>query len=270
MIKLKDNEFNDLVYYVKSNYGVNLSQKRMLIEGRMQSVLTGKNFNSFSQYYECLSQDKSGQVVEQLINKLTTNYTFFMREADHFEFLKKEVLPYLESNRKSEKDFRIWSAGCSSGEEPYTLAMVIDDYFKGIKGNRDTKILATDISTNVLDKAKLGIYENEQLNGLNKEYMNKYFKKTEDSKSQVVERVKNEVIFRKFNLMQETFPFKKKFHVIFCRNVMIYFDLETKTRLINRFYDSLEYGGYLFIGHSESINYRDYNLKYIIPSVYRK
>lgn len=270
MIKIKDNEFNDLAYYVKSNYGVNLFQKRMLIEGRMQSVLAGKNFNSFSQYYNYLIQDKSGQVVEQLINKLTTNYTFFMREADHFEFFRKEVLPYLETNRSSEKDFRIWSAGCSSGEEPYTLAMIIDDYFKGIKGNRDTKILATDISTNVLNKAKLGIYENEQLKGLSKEYITKYSKKISNNESQVNEKIRNEIIFRKYNLMQEPFPFKKKFHVIFCRNVMIYFNTETKQRLIEKFYDALDFGGYLFIGHSESINYRDYNFKYVMPSVYRK
>lgn len=270
MIKLNDNEFNDIVYYVKSNYGVNLSQKRMLIEGRMQSVLTGKNFNSFSQYYNLLIQDKTGQVVEQMINKLTTNYTFFMREADHFEFFRKEVLPYLESDKSCGKDFRIWSAGCSSGEEPYTLAIIIDDYFNGLKGDRDTKILATDISTNVLNKAKLGIYENEQLTGLNKMYITKYFKKIDNNKNEVIDKIKNEVIFRKFNLMQEAFPFKKKFHVIFCRNVMIYFDIETKKKLIQKYYDSLEYGGYLFIGHSESINYRDYNFKYIMPSVYRK
>lgn len=270
MIKLNDDEFNEIAAYVKSNYGVNLSHKRMLIEGRMQSVLTGKNFNSFSQYYNFLIQDKTGQAVEQLINKLTTNYTFFMREADHFEYFKNYVLPYLTANKSSESDFRIWSAGCSSGEEPFTLAMVIDDYFNGNKGNRDTKILATDISTNVLNKAKLGIYDNEQLNGLNKVYAAKYFKKYGENKSEVIDKIKNEVIFRKFNLMQEILPFKKKFHVIFCRNVMIYFDLETKTRLIKRFYDALEYGGYLFIGHSESISYRDYNFKYIMPSVYKK
>lgn len=268
MIKLEDKEFNNLAYFVKSNYGVNLYQKRVLIEGRMQQVLNGKDFNSFSQYYDFLIGDKTGSAIEELMNKLTTNYTFFMREISHFNFLREEVLPYLAEN--SDRDFRIWSAGCSSGEEPYTIAMVIDDFFKGNKGYRDTKILATDISTKVLNIAKEGIYENEQLTGLSIDFKNKYFAKGKENKSIINDKIKNEVIFRKFNLMQEIFPFKKKFHVIFCRNVMIYFDGETKDRLIKRFYDSLENGGYLFIGHSESLNYKETDYKYIMPSVYRK
>jgi chemotaxis protein methyltransferase CheR len=209
-------------------------------------------------------------MASELVNKLTTNHTFFAREVQHFDFFKNKTLPDLVKQCEKNRDLRIWSAGCSSGEEPYTLAMLIADYFGENRAMWDTKVLATDISTKVLNIAKAGIYQNEQLDSLPENWRRNYFKKLDKEKSSVADNIKSEVVFRIFNLMNEAFPFKKKFHVIFCRNVMIYFDSNTKTELVNKFYENTEHGGYLFIGHSESINREESRYKYVMPAVYRK
>lgn len=268
MIKITDNEFKQLANYIKSNYGINLKdEKQTLVTGRLQNELIQNGFINFTDYFQHLSSDKTGMAVVTLINKITTNHTFFMREAEHFKYFKERVLPEF-SEKLKDKDLRVWSAGCSSGEEPYTLAMIIDDYFGKEKVFWDTKILATDISSKVLDVGIQGRYSNDGLMSLPPSWRLNYFQKQDNEKSVVVNKIKSEVIFRKFNLMDQ-FPFKRKFHVIFCRNVMIYFDTDTKQKLIEKYYNSLEYGGYLFIGHSESLG-RDTKFKYIMPAVYRK
>lgn len=168
------------------------------------------------------------------------------------------------------KDLRIWSAGCSSGEEPYTLAMLIDEFLGKDKVWWDSKILATDISSKVLDLAKKGCYSKDALANISPKWKLNYFQSIDNDTFKVADKIRNETILRRLNLMDDTFPFKQKFHVIFCRNVMIYFDLETKRKLIDKFYNLLEYGGYLFIGHSESIERGSTNFKYVMPAVYRK
>jgi chemotaxis protein methyltransferase CheR len=270
MIDIPDKEFIQLVEYVKSNYGINLTHKRTLVVGRLQNYLTQKGIKSFTEYYKLLISDTSGNSASELVNKLTTNHTFFAREVQHFDFFKDKALPDLVKQCEKNRDLRIWSAGCSSGEEPYTLAMLIADYFGENRAMWDTKVLATDISTKVLNIAKAGIYQNEQLDSLPENWRRNYFKKLDKEKSSVADNIKSEVVFRIFNLMNEAFPFKKKFHVIFCRNVMIYFDSNTKTELVNKFYENTEHGGYLFIGHSESINREESRYKYVMPAVYRK
>lgn len=271
MLNITDKEFNKFAEYVKSNYGINLTEKKKtLVVGRLQNILQQKNFGSFSDYYDYVVSDTTGEALTTLINKITTNHTFFMREPDHFRFLISRILPFLTASVKGHKDIRIWSAGCSSGEEPYTLAMIMSDFFGVEKSLWDTKILATDISMNVIQKATCGIYANERLGGMPAAWRKKYFKKVDENSSAVVDSIRNEVIFRIFNLMNTSFPFKKKFHVIFCRNVMIYFDQQTKTELVSRFYEITEPGGYLFIGHSESLNREETKYKYIMPAVYRK
>jgi len=169
-----------------------------------------------------------------------------------------------------DKDLRIWSAGCSTGEEPYTLAMLIDEFLGNEKLQWDAKILATDISNKVLETAKRGIYSNEKIATLPAQWRLKYFKKYDDENSILVDSIKNEVIYRNFNLMEKVFPFRRKLHVIFCRNVMIYFDYKTRDELVNKFYQHLEDGGYLFVGHSESLNRETTRFKYVMPAVYRK
>ncbi|KUO76556.1 MAG: chemotaxis protein CheR [Clostridia bacterium BRH_c25] len=263
-------EFKKLADYIKENYGINLKEEKIsLVTGRLHGILAQNNLNSFSEYYDYVVSDKTGNAAAALINKITTNHTFFMREADHFYFFKERVLPWLKSTVK-DKDMRIWSAGCSTGEEPYTLAMIIDEFLGKEKMWWDAKVLATDISSKVLSEAAKGIYSSDKISTLPSYWKLNYFKKMESGEYNLVDRIRNEVIYRKLNLMDKVFPFKRKFHVMFCRNVMIYFDNETKRELVNKFYELTEYGGYLFIGHSESLIREETKYKYIMPAVYRK
>ncbi len=270
MFTITNKEFSQLAEFIKANYGICLKEeKQNLVIGRLHNVLIQNNFKNFSEYYKYILSDKSGEAVATLINRITTNHTFFMREADHFFYFRDIVLPYLTGMVK-DKDLRIWSAGCSSGEEPYTLAMIIDEFFGKEKMRWDSKVLATDISSKVLGKAIKGIYSNDGIATLPSYWRLNYCKKLDCENSVIMDRIRNEVLYRKLNLMDETFSFKRKFHVIFCRNVMIYFDAQTKLKLVNKFYDLMEYGGYLFIGHSESLNREETRYKYIMPAVYRK
>lgn len=270
MITITEKEFKQLSNYIRENYGINLKEeKKMLVIGRLQNVLVENNFDNFSEYYQYVISDKSGKAVNTLVNKITTNHTYFMREKSHFDYLRDTVLPYL-ANVIKDRDLRIWSAGCSSGEEAYTLAMILDEFFSEGSKWWDKKILATDISDNVLSIAREGIYHEERISNLPGTWKKKYLKSYDKENYIFTDRIKNEIIYRKFNLMDSVFPFKRKFHVIFCRNVMIYFNNNTKTELIHKFYNSIEPGGYLFIGHSESLTGGNVGFKYIMPSVYRK
>lgn len=270
MLYITDSEFRKLAGFIKSNYGIHLKEeKKSILIGRLNNVLAQLNMRNFSEYYDYIVSDKTGDAVVTLINRITTNHTFFMREVSHFNYFKDEVLPYLADTVK-DKDLRIWSAGCSSGEEPYTLAMILDEYFGKEKVWWNTKVLATDISGQVLEKAAKGVYRNEDTAVLPAHWRLSYLKRYDDDNCVFVDKIRNEVVFRKFNLMEEVFPFKKKFHVIFCRNVMIYFDEKTKNELVDKFYNLTENGGYLFVGHSESLNRQKTKYKYIMPAVYRK
>lgn len=269
MVDITQGEFNRLADYIYSNYGIHLkNEKKALVMGRLQNVLIQMNFKSFSEYYDYIVSDKTGEATVALMNRITTNHTFFMREPDHFAYFRDTVMPYLKS-KSAGMDLRIWSAGCSSGEEPYTLAMIIDEFFGRDKSRWDTKILATDISEKALDKAKSGIYANKSIDALPFSWKQNYFSALDGNNSVVSDRIRHEVIFRKFNLMAP-FTFRKNFHVIFCRNVMIYFDEHTKRELVNKFYDATESGGYLFVGHSEPLNRETTKYKNIMPAVYRK
>lgn len=270
MAEITEREFRQLADYIQKNFGIELKdEKQNLVKGRLHNVLSENNLQDFSQYFEYVVSDKTGEAVKTLINNITTNHTFFMREVEHFNYFKNKVLPYLARTVK-DNDLRIWSAGCSSGEEPYTLSMILKDFVRKEKIWWDTKVLATDISDRVLEKAIKGEYTNEQISSLPLNWKTNYFKKFDGENSILIDDIRNEVIYRKFNLMDEIFPFKKKFHVIFCRNVMIYFDSKTKEQLINKFYKYTEQGGYLFIGHSESLNRENTQYKYVMPSVYRR
>lgn len=263
-------EFEKFSKYIRSNFGISLSNKKMtFLTSRLNSILEKSDFNTFSDYYDYVTNDKNGDSVIEMLNKITTNYTYFYREEKHFEYLKDIVLPYLIEKEKNTKDLKIWSAGCSSGEEPYTLQMIIKDALKDRQMHWDTQLLATDISTKALTKAQRGIYSNESVEKMPKNWRDKYFSKYDEENVVVKDIIKKEIIFKRFNLM-DSFPFKKKFHVIFCRNVMIYFNNETKNQLIDKFYEFTEPGGYLFIGHSESLDRNHCKYNYLQPAVYRK
>ena len=266
---LTDQEFQQLAGYLKAHFGIHLNiHKKALVIGRLGGVLRRLNMGSFSEFMDYLVSDESGEAAGLLANHMTTNHTFFMREADHFHFFRDRILPEVMP-RLEERDLRVWSAGCSSGEEPYTLAMLIDEHLNGARLGWDTKLLATDISEKVLNRAVQGIYSAEAIEALPKRWKVSYFQPLADGCYQVKERIRNEVLFRRFNLM-DPFPFRKKFHVIFCRNVMIYFDAVTRRTLVRKFYDALEPGGYLFIGHSETIQRGDGLFHYVRPAIYRK
>ncbi|MCR4925522.1 MAG: protein-glutamate O-methyltransferase [Clostridiales bacterium] len=264
MIKLTDQEFKDLYTFVKSNYGINLEKKRQLIESRMNSVLADKGFKNYTDYLKFVNSNPNEITV--VLNKLTTNHTYFLREPEHFDFLTKTILPEIKVTNDATKEMRIWSAGCSTGEEAYTTIMTLKDFFG--MDRWDYRILATDISTHVMESAKVGVYSPESIANIPKAW-EKYFKKTPDDLYLLSDEIKREVIFRKLNLM-DSFSFKKPFDLIFCRNVMIYFDQPTKDKLVNKYYDVLKPGGYLFIGHSETISRNATKFEYVQPSIYRK
>ena len=267
MNDLSDKEFYALRDYIKSNFGINLGiEKKSLIYSRLRAILVEKGFTDFTQYYQYLTKDATGEAVVNFIDKITTNHTFFMRETDHFDFLKDKALPEVGKLFAHERDLRLWCAGCSSGEEAYTLKIIVEEFFKGKGWNTD--VLATDISTTVLTKAISGIYSKESVETLPKDWMH-HFNKSADNYA-VSDNIKKGIIFRKFNLMNPKFTFKKKFQIIFCRNVMIYFDVDTRFELVERFYDAMEPGGFFFIGHSESLSNTKTRFKYVMPAVYRK
>ncbi|MCL2603925.1 MAG: protein-glutamate O-methyltransferase CheR [Defluviitaleaceae bacterium] len=263
-------EFNRIRDYIKTNYGISLSdEKKTLVYSRLRTTLTEKGFTNFSDYFDHLIRDKSGDSIIRFVDKITTNHTFFMREADHFDYLRDTVLPYISQKYSSQRDFRLWCCASSSGEEPVTLQMLAQDHFGKSNEKWDTQILATDISTNVLDKAVYGRYATEGVNTLPKHWQTEYFKKADHQFSETMPIIRQNIVYRKFNLM-DPIPFTKKFQVIFCRNVMIYFDAEVREAVVKKLYDATEPGGYLFIGHSESLNNTNSSYKYVKPAIYRK
>jgi len=266
---LSENEFQSIVSYVKGKYGINLSQKRTLISGRLENYLIRNGYRSYGEYFQHVEQNPGGEEEANLINVLTTNHTYFMREFIHFEFMQEYILPWIQETQKNRgKDVRIWSAASSTGEEPYTIQMVLSDFFQ-LDQTWDTQILATDVSTEVLKKAKSGIYLAEQVQPMPDKWKKRYFHAIDSEQYQVNEEIRKKIIFRQFNLMQEI-PFRGMFHVVFLRNVMIYFDEETKKHLLDRIYEHMVEGGYLFIGVTESIDKSAVRFKYVQPSIYRK
>jgi chemotaxis protein methyltransferase CheR len=273
LISISDREYRLLVELIYQRFGINLGeQKRSLVVGRLNKVLRKLGFDSFKDYYSYLVADKTSGALNTLINRISTNHTFFYRESDHFEFFKETVLPEMIAalKNKNRRDLRIWCPGCSSGEEPYMLAMIINEYFGQRLGFWEPKILATDISERVLKTAKAGIYVNENVSHLPPPYRNEYFTKLPDKTWAISEKVKEMILFRRLNLMRDSYPFKSKFHVIFCRNVMIYFDKTTRDALVHRFSDYMEGSGYLFIGHSESLGRDNTHFRYLRPAVYHR
>lgn len=267
MIKLTDEEFKILVNYIKKEYGIDLSKKRVLIEGRLYNTMRERKFSSFSQYMNLLFRDKTGNEAINLINRLSTNHTFFMREHQHFEYMYNNVLPFWEENNKL-RNLNIWSAGCSSGEEAYSIAMILDDYFGSKKDLWNIKIIATDISMNSLEKAKRAIYTEANVDNVPKLWKKKYFIDNKDGTFKVCDKIRKSVFFKPFNLIEDFSH--QLFDLIFCRNVMIYFDLKTKEELISKFYDVTKKDGFLFVGHAEIVNRRNTEYNYVKPAVYKR
>ena len=266
-MQIENDDFQRLAKVIKTKYGLNLFEKKYLVESRLTNYVLDCGFDNFKEYLETVYADRSGIEMTNVISRLTTNYTYFMRETEHFRHFTEVFLAGAEKTKFS-KELRIWSAGCSFGNEPYNLAMCADDYFGDRHREWDSKILATDISFNALRMAKRGVFAEQALQELPEEWRRKYFNKTNMGTYQVTDELRNNVVFKYHNLMDEI-NFKKKFDLIVCRNVMIYFDEQTKFDLIERFYDATEDGGYLYIGHAENA---PKGIRYITeqPAVFRK
>ena len=269
MIVIEEQEFRQFADYIKAQYGIHFkAEKKALIEGRLGQVLLSMKFDSLTEYMNYVMSDKTGQAASVMLDRITTNHTYFMREPAHFHYFRNKVLPFL-TKAVTDRDLRIWSAGCSTGQEPYNIAMVIDEYFGGQKSGWDTTILATDISMKALSAAQQGIYTDADLKDVSPGGRTKYFRPLGEGRFQVADTIRKEVIFRPFNLM-DPFAFRRPFDLIFCRNVMIYFDAGTKAKLVRKFYDHTQDGGFLFIGHSESISSQQSPYTYIQPAIYQR
>lgn len=273
LIEISDKEFDNIRSLVYENIGINLTDdKRSLLKGRLQKLLRKYKLDNFSEYYAFLLEDKSGAALSELANTISTNHTYFGRESEHFQYLEQTALPNVDIllKRSNSKDLRVWCAGSSTGEEPYTIAMSMMEYFGNRYSELDAGLLATDISERALSIAKSGVYEADKLDKIPRKLINKYFKKLDSNTYEVKDFLKKEVLYKRFNLIKPKFPFKKQFHIIFCRNVMIYFDNPTRNALVERFYNLTVPGGYLFIGHSETIDRTKSKYKYLKPAVYQR
>ena len=266
---ISETEFQEIVKFFKDRYGVNLKEKRALIEGRLASVMMKGNYATYSDFMQKVTQNPFGEEATTLVNSLTTNHTFFLRESVHFDFLKNVALPELKAKNASKKDLGIWSAAASSGEEAFTISMVLKDFFKLEFQNWDTTILATDVSRKALSIGAAGIYDEERVKDIPADWLSHNFDRTPDGRYAIKKELKDRVLFRYFNLMEQ-FPFKRKFDIVFLRNVMIYFDEETKVKLLKKIYDVMEPGGYLFIGCTEIIDKTKSDFQSVQPSIYRR
>lgn len=265
---ITDSEFQRIVTYVKKHYGIDLSQKRVLVGGRLENYLARNGYANYNEFMEKVEKNPHGSEATDMVNILTTNHTYFMRESEHFEFMKNVALPWAKSKTMGTKDLRVWCGASSTGEEPYTLAMIIQDFF-GMDHSWDTRLLATDISLKVLDYASKGVYLKDDIEPLPVNWKRHYFKQLSQDEFRVKDELKKQVIFKQFNLM-DPIKFKKKFHIVFLRNVMIYFQDDIKYPLIERIYDHMEPGGYLFIGLTERLDRQMVKFNYVQPSIYRK
>lgn len=273
-LALKDSEFQRFSRYVYDKCGINLhGGKKELLKARLGKILRQRNFRSFRAYYDQVVNDKSGYELTLLLNSISTNLTYFFREPEHFDFLRAKALPELIETKASSRDnsLRLWSAGCSSGEEAYSIAITVSEAVYGMK-KWQIEIYATDLSTKVLATANAGIYEEEKVHNIPFDLKRRYFQKGSNKWKgyfRVKKGIRDMISFKRLNFM-EKFLFKDPFDVVFCRNVMIYFDNPTKEGLIKKLSQCLSNGGYLLVGHSESLTGVKHQLKYIQPSIYKK
>ncbi len=273
LIDITDREFESIAGLVYEKFGINLTEKkRVLVRGRLNKLLRELGYQDFESYHNWVVHDTTGAGLLELIDRISTNHTYFFRESDHFVFLETSVLPDIAAQLKSTKshDYRLWCAGCATGEEAYTLAIMLAEYFGRDFFTEGPPILATDISSTALQKAMLGVYGKERLEQVAKPLLMKYFTVNEAGGYTVKDELKKMIIFKRLNFKREVFPFKRKFHTIFCRNVMIYFDTPTKNELVHKFANSLVDGGYLFIGHSETLGRENPSFRYVKPALYVK
>lgn len=265
-----EQQFQTVSRIIYDSAGIALTDKKQeLVRSRLTRRFRELGLSSLGEYVDLVSGPNAKDELPAMIDALTTNKTFFFREPAHFDFLVRNVIPNLPSGHR---ELRIWSAGCSSGEEAYSLAMILKDALA--RSTLSFRILATDICAPVLATAKAGIYPAKALDGVPHEYRKRFLRKIKDPSSgqdaiEVAPELRRLVSIGRLNLMGE-WPMKGPFDCIFCRNVMIYFDKETRNNLVRRYRQLLRPGGYLFIGHSETLGSDDLGYRFIQPAVYQK
>lgn len=275
-LSLTDKQFGTLSDFIERELGIKMPPtKKVMLESRLQKRVRAHKLASFKEYIDFVFSDQGkDSELFHMIDAVTTNKTDFFRESDHFSYLSGKLLPDRMRSDGWGKGtpISLWSAGCSSGEEPYTLAMVLET-FKEKNGGFDYRITATDISINVLKRAVQAIYTDEKIAPVPMEYRKKFLLKSKDSTSGLIRvrpELRKKITFLRLNLMDKAFGIKGNFEIIFCRNVIIYFDRANQTTLLKKFYNHLVPGGYLFLGHSETITGLDVPFYSVAPTIYRK
>lgn len=271
--QMNEYEFKRISEFIQSNFGIKLpEQKLIMVQGRLHKRLAALEMNSFAKYVQYLfSKEGMTQEIPVMVDLISTNKTNFFREAAHFKTLAEIVLPeYIKTHQYS--TFNAWSAGCSSGEEVYTLAMVINDFFEEYKGYK-YKILGTDISRQMLRKASKAIYDFKDVENMPLHLKKKYLLKNKNKdikKVRIIPELRKNTSFSYLNFMNENFELKQQFDIAFCRNVIIYFERHIQKEVLRKILGHIKPNGYLFIGHSESITDMGFNLKKITPTVFKK
>lgn len=270
--QLTDVQFQKFSALVFEKTGIYLKpEKKELLNARLGKRLRALGLDSFQGYHEYLMQDASGEELVQMINVVSTNFTSFFRENSHFDLLAARLLPQLVASNRRKREITLWSAACSSGEEPYTMAMVVADFLER-HPDWTFRIMATDISTKVLAQAERGVYASDRVTKVPPALLKRYFQKGVGSAAgyvKVKDALRRHITFSRFNLMHE-FPWRGELDVIFCRNVMIYFNRQTQQELVAKFHGALISGGHFFIGHSESITSLAHEFVQVDATAYQK
>lgn len=271
--KITDQDFKRLSEFIYNNYGIKMPiAKKVMLEGRLRSRLRANNLSTFKEYCDYVfSVEGERNEMVHMIDTVSTNKTDFFREPMHFTFMSSDILPEYTANGKT-NDLKVWCAASSTGEEPYTIAITLEEY-KLKDRNLNYSIYCTDISTRVLEKAVLGIYANERAVNIPMSIKSKYFLKSKDplNKScRIIPEIRKKLSFNRLNLMDDFYQTPNQFDIIFCRNVLIYFDRSTQEQVINKLCSKLNKNGYLILGHSESITGFSAPLQAVKTTIYQK
>ncbi|MEL6345364.1 MAG: protein-glutamate O-methyltransferase CheR [Myxococcota bacterium] len=273
-LQLDPGQFEHLARIIRDHFGIHLTdEKRMMLSMRMLKMMRTDGYTDFNAYFEDRLRHPAQETLSELVNHVSTNHTHFWREPEHFEFYQKVALPEILDRRRrrgGQPDLRVWCAASSTGEEPYTLAMLQREALGPAASRWKGGLLATDISTRALQTAREGIYPKDSVAMLPAHLRQRYLKPLDGDRVVMIDALKADVLYRRLNLVSSTIPLRGDLDAIFCRNVMIYFEESTKKTLVEQLYRLLTPGGYLFIGHAETLNNLNTRFAFIKPGLYRR
>lgn len=272
--QLADRDYDFLCRLIYEQSRIHLGRdKKVLVASRLAKRLRQLQLPDYRAYCDLLRSPAGGEELQHLIDRISTNHTHFFREIKHFDFLRDKVLPTWRAKTNIQcEPFRVWSAACSSGDEPYSLAIQLAEHLAPAESDA-WHIEASDISTRVLELARQGVYEADRLTAVKLEWLRKYFQKgvgAREGQFRVREQLRERVRFHQLNLLENKYPFTTKFHVVLCRNVMIYFDRPTQEALVGFLAEQLLPGGHLMVGHSESLSGIKHSLRMVQSAIYLK